>query len=271
MRGAAAQVDIGAVGIGIDGKGLRPQGIEHALGDHKGGAVCAVERHCLSLEGTGRQGDQIADIAVAAFGVVDGATDIVSGRKRNFFRIFAVKIFFHFEDEVLFHLLAPAVQQLDAVVPVRVMAGGDHDAAVEDLFGVNHIGHARRGRHMQQIGVRSGSRDSCSKRILKHIRAAASVLADHNVSLVRSAVIPAQKPADLKGILYFKCNICFSAVPIGPEILSHSETPCYFFANLPLPFGSDRYIILSSIYNEIKREIWISSGLFLNLFTLHAS
>src|SRR5699024_2632887 len=85
----------------------------------------------------------------------------------------------------------------------------------------HHIGNAGRSGYMQQICVRSGSRKSGSQGILKHITASPGILSDHNLCLMLSSVIPAQKTSYLVRMLHGQLYIGLSAKSIGSKIFSH--------------------------------------------------
>ena len=81
---------------------------------------------------------------------------------------------------------------------------------------------------MQQVGVRAGSSQACDQTVLEHIGAAAGVLADDDtgrlvvaVTLTQSVIIPAQKTANLVGVVGSQINTSFTTEAIGSKILSH--------------------------------------------------
>ena len=74
---AHAVVDIEAVGLVAHDIGGRTQGVEHALGDHPGAAVGAVQTYLLTLEGEHPQGDEVAHVAVAARRVIHRAANVL--------------------------------------------------------------------------------------------------------------------------------------------------------------------------------------------------
>ena len=55
---------------------------------------------------------------------------------------FAVKVVLHQQQSLLGHLLTIAVDELDAVIIERIVAGRDHNAAVEVIHAGN-VGHRR--------------------------------------------------------------------------------------------------------------------------------
>src|SRR5699024_12170225 len=84
MCGAAVGIDVGSVRLIVDYKRLGAYCVKDTLGDGGSASVRTVQSYTFSLERTGRKGDQMADIAVAACGKVYRAADILSRRKRNF-------------------------------------------------------------------------------------------------------------------------------------------------------------------------------------------
>ena len=113
----------------------------------------------------------------------------------------AVQIGFDLVDHFLLHFLAVAVDELDAVIVVRVVAGGNHDPAIE-LIHFGDIGDARGRCHMHQAGVGAGSCDSRRQGTLKHITGPAGVFADHDLGFMILAVIPTKKTAHLESMVH---------------------------------------------------------------------
>ena len=108
----------------------------------------------------------------------------------------AVDVVLHQQQSLLGHFLAVAVDQLDAVIVVGVVAGGDHDAAVEVIHAGN-VSHGRRGGNMEQVSICSGGSQASNQAVLKHIRATASILTnddtsrvDVTVALTQNVIIP---------------------------------------------------------------------------------
>ena len=248
MGGAHAVVDVEAVRLVAHHIGLGPQRVEHALGDGPCAAVGAVQAHLHALEGEHPQRDEVAHIPVAPGGIVHRAADALPLGQRNLLPHLAehlqpaVQIVLDQGDGVLVHLLAGAVDELDAVVVVGVVAGGDHNAAVECLR-PRHIGHGGRGGHMQQVGVRTGGHQPGGQRVLKHVAAAPRVLADDHPhrrlvpgAALQLAVVPAQKAAHLIGVIRRQIHIGLPTEAVRPEIASHCVSP---------PLYSPRWAVMS--------------------------
>ena len=119
----------------------------------------------------------------------------------------AVDVVLHQQQSLLGHLLAVAVDELDAVIVIRIVAGGDHNATVKVIH-TGDIDHRRRGSDVQQVGVCAGSSQTSHETVLKHIRTAASILANDDtgrvgvtVTLSESIIIPAQESTNLIGMV----------------------------------------------------------------------
>ena len=165
----------------------------------------------------------MADVAVASRREVRRAADILAARERQFRRRPVNPRFDRFDDG-LFHLLAVAVQELNAVIVERIVARADHDAGVKAL-GPHHIGDTRGRRHMQEVHIRARGREARRERILEHVARAARVLADCNLAAravrVLLPVVPAEIPSHLIGMHRRELDIGLAAKAVRSEILAH--------------------------------------------------
>ena len=143
VGGAGVQVDVQAVGLVVDDVGVCTESIKNALGNVPAGTVGAVQADLDPLEGVNTQRDQVSHVAVASADVVDGAADMVTAGKRQLGPILvkdvqlAVEVILDEQQRFLVHLLAVAVDELDAVVIIWVVAGGDHNSAVKVIHAGN--------------------------------------------------------------------------------------------------------------------------------------
>ena len=162
----------------------------------------------------------MSDIAAAAGSEVYGAADFFSFCQRQL-RTESVHIFLY----LLFHrslqLLSQTIDNFNSVVIIGIVAGGDHNAAVKPLC-PDHIGNTGGSGHMEQIGVRAGSRQTCRQRILKHIAGAAGILSNDNFRFMLPPEIPSQVAPHLVGMFYRKIYIGFSPEAVGSEIFTHT-------------------------------------------------
>ena len=218
VGGAAVYVDVQSVGSVADNVGIRAERVKHALRHLPCAAVRAVKTDLFALVGARRQRDEVADVAVSAGGVVDGAAYFVTLSVGQ--RLIGVEICLNTVKQALLHFFAVAVYELYAVVVVGVVACGDHDAAVEVIRPCD-VGHARRAGDVQEIGVRAGGGKTRAERRLKHIAGAAGVLADNYLCLMLPAVVPAEVTADFESMVNRQIDIGLSAKAVGSEIFAH--------------------------------------------------
>lgn len=233
VGGAGVQVDVQAVGLVVDDVGVCTESIKNALGNVPAGTVGAVQADLDPLEGVNTQRNQVSHVAVASADVVDGAADMVTAGKRQLGPILvkdvqlAVEVILDEQQRFLVHLLAVAVDELDAVVIIGVVAGGDHDATVKVVHAGN-VCDAGRGGDMQQVGVRAGSRQACDEAVLKHVGAAAGIFADDDarrgglaVALAQHTVIPTEEAANLVGMVGGQGDTGLPAEAVSTKVFSH--------------------------------------------------
>ena len=120
---------------------------------------------------------------------------------------FAVNVVLHQQQRFLGHFLAVAVDQLNTVVVVRIMASRNHDTTVKVVH-TGNVSYRRRGSNVQQIGICARSSQTSDQTILEHIGAAAGILTDDNASrigvtiaLTQRIIIPAQETTYFVGMV----------------------------------------------------------------------
>ena len=224
MRGAAVNVDVQPVGVIVYDKGVRAESVKNALGHHPCASVGAVKTDLLALVGARRQRDEIADVAVAACGVIYSAADGVQRRIRQL--LAAVQIRLDAVKHGVVHLLALAVEELDAVVVIGVMACRYHNTAVK-IVRARNIRDAGCGRYVQQVRIRSGCGEPRAERRFEHIARTSGVLADDDLCLVILAVEPAEIAAYLECVLNGQVFIRFPAEAVCSEIFAHVFPPLF--------------------------------------------
>ena len=167
----------------------------------------------------GGQTDKVADIAVSACRMIDDSSDIASGSVRNLGSD-AVQILFNFIYNIALHLFSVAVQELYAVIIIRVMACTYHYAAVKS-FRTRNVCDARRGGNMHKVDVRSAGGEPGSQRTLIHVGAAPCVLAYNNGTLMLTPIVAAEKAADFECVLNGELFIGFAAEAVGTKVFRH--------------------------------------------------
>ena len=167
-------VDIRSIRLRIDHVSLCTERIKNSLCNIPGASVRTVQSDLLAAERVHAKRDQIADITVSSGNIIHGTADLLLLRKRDlrpflseYFQL-TVQIRLHQRDRLLIHLLAVSVDQLDAVIIIRIVACGDHDTTVK-LIHPRDIRHRRCRRNVKQVCIRTRSDQSADQRILKHI------------------------------------------------------------------------------------------------------
>ena len=223
-------IDIRAVRLVVDNISISSQSIEHRLCNVLAGAIGAVQANLDTLEGIDAQRDQITHITVAACHIVHSAADVLAVREGKLRPVLikdielAVDVVLHQQQSFLGHFLAVAVDQLDAVIVVGIMAGRDHDAAIEVIH-TGDVGHRRRGSDVQQVGVCARSSQTGHQTILEHIRATAGILANDDagrlivaIALAQCIVVPAEEATHLVGMVNGQINTSFTTEAINSKI-----------------------------------------------------
>ena len=147
VGGASIVVDIQTVRLVIDNVGICTQSIENALSDIPAGTIGAVQADLDTFEGIDTQRDQITHVTVASGHIIHSAADMLTMSERQLrpvlvkYMELAIDVVLYQQQRFFRHLLAVAVDQFDAVVVVGVVAGRDHDAAVEVIH-TGNISHA---------------------------------------------------------------------------------------------------------------------------------
>ena len=116
----------------------------------------------------------------------------------------------------------PVVDQLDAVVIIGIVAGGNHYAAVK-VLGAGHIGHAGGGGHMGRNTSAPGGGQPAAQGVLQHIAGAAGVLADDHPGpfALPFAIIPSQKTPHFESVFHGEVHIGLTPEAVGSKISAH--------------------------------------------------
>ena len=179
-----------------------------------------------------------------------------------------VQVGFHQLDDAFVHLFTEAVDELDAVVVVGVVAGGDHDAAVKPV-GTGHIGHGGGGGHVEQVGIRPGGNQSAHQGVFKHVAGAAGVLADDNPGRIvtagpalQLAVVPAQKTAHLISVVSSQTAVGLPPEAVGSKIFTHEKTPFEIKARTKPVRRIDKLVFKNTCCHcePVRTLVWQSPG-----------
>ena len=220
VGGSAVGVDVVAIGRIIHHEGLGAQGFEDTLGNLPCRAVGYVQTDLDSLEAVFAHADQVTDVTVPAVHIVHSSADVTAAGDGDI--NLAVDEFLDFKNRFFVHLLAAAVEQLDAIVIIGIVGRGDHDTAVE-IIHPGDVSNRRCGGHVHDICVRAAGHEAGAEGIFEHIAGTAGVLADDDVGFFpfSGAIVPAQKAADFDRVIICQILIRFSAETVCSEIFTH--------------------------------------------------
>src|SRR5699024_4732296 len=219
MGGTACGINVCSIRIVIDHIGLCTKSIEDTLRNSKGTSVCTVQSDLHIFKGSCRYGNQVSDVTVTSCRIINGSPDIIPCSKRKL-RNLSVNVGFDLVLHLCLHLVSFSVDNLDSVIIKWIVACGDHDTTVK-IFSTCHVRNTWRRRYMKQVAVRSGSCQSCGKRVLKHVTASSRIFSDHDAGLVFLPVVPSKISSHLERMLYCKAYICFSPESICSKIFTH--------------------------------------------------
>ena len=166
MGRTAINIDVEAVWSVVDNMGLSTQSVKNRASNTRSCAVCAIQANLQALEAKTAASNKAGDVAVAALHVINRAANAVTGCQRNV--KLAVNIGLYLLKDVLVHLVAVFVDQLDAVIGKWVVRSGNHDATVKGTV-YNLVADARRRNDVQHVRVSARSNQARDKRGLKHI------------------------------------------------------------------------------------------------------
>ena len=137
MRRAGIVVDVLTIRLVVDYIGVCAECVKNGFCNVPGATIGAVQTNLDTLEGIDTQRDQIPHVTIASGHIIHSAADMLTMSKRQFqpvpvkYMELAIDVVLYQQQRFFRHLLAVAVDQLDAVIIVGVMAGGDHNTAVE--------------------------------------------------------------------------------------------------------------------------------------------
>ena len=148
VSGASIVIDVQAIRFVVNNISVRAKSIEHGLCDIPAGAIGTVQTDLDTLEGVYTQRDQVAHVAVTTGDVIHSTANMLTVGKGQLRPVLiknmelAVDVVFHQQQSLLRHLLTVAVDQLDAIIVVGVVARGNHNTTVK----VIHASDVRHGR-----------------------------------------------------------------------------------------------------------------------------
>ena len=183
---AAVLVDVEPVGRGAAGHDLGPEFPQSRRRDLVGCAVRAVDHHLQAVESLSSRKGALHELDIAALRVVE-ATGAAERRGRR-------QLSGHVRvDQGLYLFLRPIGQlvavrpeQLDAVVLIRIVGSGNHDAEIGSQAAGQH-GHRRRRHRPGQNDVHPRGDEAGRERGLQQVAGEPGVLPDHHGMTMRPA------------------------------------------------------------------------------------
>ena len=225
MGTSAFRIDVITVRFIIDHVSLCTQCVKYSFRDGPGGAICHIETDFHILEAESGHGNEVADITVPTRHIVHRAADVFTLSQRNIH--FTVYVRLNLKKRLFIHFLAVVVDDLDAVVIIRIMGSRNHNAAVEIIY-TRNVGYRRRRCDMHDIGIRPGSHEARAERIFKHVAGPARILADDDFGFPAETftVIPAEEPSYFDRVLIVQSFVCLAAKSVRTKIFTHySRSP----------------------------------------------
>ena len=215
----AAAVDVEAVGlIGQNGH-IGVETLQHPFRRYAGGAVGAVNDDVIAVQVAGEMGLQETEILLKSFLVAVCLADGLTGQKLQLAVTVDVVLNGGFQSGVDLH--AFAVDDLDAVVVIGIVRGGDHDAAAELLVS-DQVDQLRRRADAQQPGIGAQGGNAGGKRAFKHTAGKAGIPSDQDAA---AAEILAQILADAVSHVDGKILIGAASDAVRTEMYSHLTAP----------------------------------------------
>ena len=196
--GAAALIDVEAVGRSARHDDLRPELLEDPGSDVIGGAVGAVQHHPQPLQTEPPVHGGLAELDVAPSCVGDA-------------RCLAQPVRFHADHlqlqmrldlrfQIVPNLVAVAVEELDAIVAVGIVRGADDDSGI-GAQGAGEVGDGRRRHGANQADVGAGGNQAGFQHGFQHVSRNAGVLANDHMAIAAASEDPAGGPAKVQAKL----------------------------------------------------------------------
>ena len=191
MQGAAALVDVPAVGLHGERDDLRAQLLEDERAEMVGRAVRAIDHHLESIERKRTHGI-LDELDVAAGRVVD-ADRLADGHGLFGGEVGSEDQALDLEFEVIRQLEAVRAEDLEPVVLERIVRRGQHDAR-HAVHGAGEVRDRGGGHGADQQHRRPLRHQPAGERRLQHVPGEARILADDDLAAPAAGM--AQRPRD---------------------------------------------------------------------------
>ena len=185
MGGAAAVIDVDAVGIGVNHVGVQVgEPVKQPGRSGRGRAVGTVHQNMQPRQLGADGGNQVVDIVLGLLLIgVNHPADLPAGLEGH--GDIVQQNFLNLPLQLVGELEALAVENFDSVVLKGVVGGGNHDARIR--LGVHgDPRHGGCGNHAQVEHIRPRGAQPRNQRPLQQIRGDAGILADGEAGLSAS-------------------------------------------------------------------------------------
>ena len=214
---AAFLIDVGPVGRHAHRYDLGPQFPKHFGRRLVGRAIGTIDNHFQSRKPQPLRNRGFDPLHIAVAPVFDplGPPDIFSSNRLDPIGHHSLDLGFG----LIGQFVAIGPEKLDAIVLMRIVAGGNHHAHIGPHRCCDHP-NRRRGRWAQKKDIHAGRGKARRQRIFEHIAGQAGVLADHH-TVVGLTVPPKIAPggcAKFQGDLCgHGCGVCPPAHTVGAK------------------------------------------------------
>ena len=220
---AAVHIDIDAVRGVVDDAEVRPDGCEELPGGGAGCAVGTVHQHPDALGPCRGSGGQILHIVGSGIVVHPDASEVLSVHQR----IHPQVVQDQFLDLLLIavgEFIALGIKELDAVVLIGIVTGGDDKGSVRLIF-PGQIGHARCGDHAQQGHISAHRAESCRNGALQHAAGDPGVPPDEKMRVGIAPLLDNRCRCTAQIQCQFRCHIHTGYAPdsVCPENSAHTN------------------------------------------------
>ena len=158
MSRTSVVVNVQSIRLIVDYIGICAQCVKNELCNVPRTTVSTIQTNFDALERVDAQRNQVAHVAVTTCHIVHRAANMLTMSKGQLRPVLVehleltVNVILYQQQSLFRHLLAVAVDQLDAIIVVRIVAGRNHDATIEVIH-TGDISHRRSGGDMEQISI----------------------------------------------------------------------------------------------------------------------
>ena len=222
--GADIAVDVEAVRLDANGEDFGAELPQSLGGDFVGGAIGAVDHDAEAVEIHGAGQCALGEFNVAGVDALDALGAAEGGGGGETVIQIAVNEGFDFVLGLVGELEAIGIEQLDAIILIGVVGGGNHDAEI-GAHGARQHGDGGCRHRAEQQHIHADRGEAGDKGRLDHVAGEARILADDDaVAMLAAAEDEAGGLTDAKREIGRDHLVGFAANAIGAEIFTRHPT-----------------------------------------------